>query len=305
MQLLGFIFLAVLIFFTVFGNALVCLAIYNTRRLQTNSNLFIINMALGDIFSALSTLPLSMVLLCFRSNWPLGKTGNIFFDGIWLAFLLLSFINVLVITFERYIAIAKPFTYQTGTTKRRAGCGCLCSWIYVATIVSALVPWFKKPNGVRYDFLIPGSYYYPVLILHSSLAFGLVPALYAKMFLIARKHELEIIKQQDQEVRLGFYRQMKATRTVGLVIVLFFLVWLPFLINQFVDFGDIYDGVWDVNNSIMCYVTYCNGPVNILIYSWWNREIRRAVLKLLSLTKSSRVSFTSDFRPADVSAKNL
>lgn len=285
MQLLGFIFLTILVFFTTFGNILICLAILRTRTLRTSSNLLIVNMAFGDILYSWSTLPLSMVLLCFRSNWPLGKTGNVVFDATWLAFLVLSFINVIFIAFERYVAVAKPFTYKTIATKQRMVCCCLCCWVYVFLLTFTLSFAFRNPNGDIYIFLIPGIAYYLVLIFHSASAFVSVPVLYAKILFIARKHKLEIMKQKDVQMRHSFYLQMKATRTIGLVLLLFFAVWLPFLINQFVDFEGIYRGKWDVVNSLTCYITYCNGSVNIFVYSWRSRQIRNVILNLLRIEK--------------------
>ena len=281
-QLLGFILLVFLIFFTAFGNILVILAILRTPRLRTSSNVLIINMACGDILYSVSTLPLSMVLFCFReTDWPLGKIGNIIFDATWFSFLVLSFINVVVIALERYIAITKPFVYNVLVTKKRVMCVCFGLWIYVILLIFAMAFTLKQANGVDYIFVIPGSFYYTALIFHAILAFIFVPLLYSKIFLIARKHKIEIMQQHDRKGRRSFFHEMKATQTIGIVIVLFSLVWLPFLINQFVDYRDIYEGAWDLNNSIMCYITYCNGPVNILVYSCWNREIRKSILKLV------------------------
>lgn len=292
-KLFSFISLALLLSFTTLGNIIVCLAIKRMRRLHTSSNILIVNMALGDIVYSLSTLPLSMVLLCFPSQWPLGKIGNIVFDATWFSFLILSFLNVTTISLERFIAITKPFTYKTKATKQRVVYVCLCIWAYVTLLTVALTFTFRDPSGVTYSFLIPGQTYYTVLIFHAGLVFIFVPFFYAKIYSIARKHELDI-RKQDEKMRRSFYREMKATWTVGLVIFLFLLVWLPFLINQFVDFEDIFNGVWDTKNSVMCYITYCNGPVNILVYSGWNREIRRAIIKLLSPSTDSIISSTSN-----------
>ena len=290
-KLLGFIFLAFLVFLTVFGNILVILAILRTSRLRTSSNVLIINMACGDILYSVSTLPLSMVLLCFReTDWPLGKIGNIIFDATWFSFLVLSFINVVAIALERYIAITKPYMYKTLVTKRRVILLCFALWIYDAILIFAVTFTFRKPNGITYLFLIPGLPYYAVFIFHSSLAFIFVPFLYAKIFFVARKHNIEMVKQ-DFKSRRCFYLQMKATWTIGFIILLFFLVWLPFIIKQFLGFEAIYyRGQWDFANSITCYLTYCNGPVNILVYSCRNRDIRRAILKILPSAKCSSMN---------------
>lgn len=290
----GFICLGFLVIFTACGNVIICVVILSNRRLRTSSNLLIVNMGLGDILYSLSTLPLSMVLMCFRSNWPLGRAGNMFFDGAWFLFLVLSFLNIQIIALNRFVAITKPYTYKKITTKKRTIVLCVGIWVYASALVFGLSFTFVETDGKVYKFLIPGGVYYSILIFHAVFTFVTVPLLYTVIFHIAKKHKLEIIKQRNANTSRSFFRELKATWTIGFVIGLFLLVWLPFLINQFVDFGDIYQGIWNQRNSIVCYITYCNGPVNIFVYSMWNREIRQMIKKLFGLVKTGSVlSFSS------------
>lgn len=286
-KLFGFICLGLLVILTACGNVIICLAILKNRRMRTSSNLLIINVAFGDILYSISTLPLSMVLMCSRgSEWPLGRAGNIFFDAVWFLFLILSFLNVQVITLNRFVAITKPYDYKRTATKKRTVGLCVCIWVYVTMLVFGLSFSFKETNGRAYVFLIPGKIYFTVLLFHAVFTFVSVPLLYIIIFRVAKKHKLEIIKQKDSHTSRSFYRELKATWTIGLVICLFLLVWSPFLTNQFVDFHDIYRGIWDQRNSVMVYITYCNGPANIFVYSIWNREIRQAIWGLLGVARN-------------------
>ena len=293
-NLFGFICLGLLVVLTTCGNIIISVAILRNKRLRTSSNLLVINLAFGDILYSLSTLPLSMVLLRFRSKWPLGRAGNIFFDAVWFSFLVLSFINIQIVALNRFFAIIKPFAYKQNATRKRTVGLCVCIWVYVAALVFGLSFSFIETDGKVYKFLIPGRIYYSVLIFHALFTCVSVPLLYAVIFHVAKKHKLEILKQKDPKTTRSFYRELKATWTIGFVICLFLLVWLPFLINQFVDFRDIYNGIWDERNSVMCYITYCNGPANIFVYSIWNREIRQAILRLFgSATNGAIWSSTS------------
>ena len=289
LNLFGFICLGLLVVLTACGNVIICVAILRNRRLRTSSNLLVVNMAFGDILYSLSTLPLSMVLMCFRSEWPLGEIGNMFFDAVWFSFLILSFLNIQIVALNRFVAITKPYTYKRSATKKRTVCLCLCIWLYVALLVFALSFSFRETDGKVYGFLIPGKVYYTVLIFHAVFTFVSVPLLYVVIFHIAKKHKLQILKQDPKTAR-NFYRELKATWTIGLVIFLFLLVWSPFLTNQFVDFRDIYKGLWDYRNSVMCYITYCNGPANIFVYSIWNREVRQGILRLFGSAANGAIS---------------
>ena len=48
---------------SLFGNLLVCYAVYKNPRLRCPSNYYIISLAFSDIFQALCTMPLSIVML--------------------------------------------------------------------------------------------------------------------------------------------------------------------------------------------------------------------------------------------------
>jgi hypothetical protein len=74
---------------------------------------------------------------------------------------------------------------------------------------------------------------------------------------------------------------MKATRTVGLVILLFVMVWLPFLIRQLFYISEIFAGEWDMENAGLSTLTYCNGAVNFFVYSCRDPNIRKALYKML------------------------
>jgi hypothetical protein len=76
---------------------------------------------------------------------------------------------------------------------------------------------------------------------------------------------------------------MKATRTVGLVILLFVVVWLPFLVRQLFNVSDISNGEWDIVNMGLETLTYCNGAVNFFVYSYRDVRIRRAMFKILDV----------------------
>ena len=47
-------------FFTVFGNCLVCIAVYRERSLQTATNFFIVSLAIADIAVGILVMPLAV-----------------------------------------------------------------------------------------------------------------------------------------------------------------------------------------------------------------------------------------------------
>jgi hypothetical protein len=156
-------------------------------------------------------------------------------------------------------------------------------WLYDAALISGLVAFTFKTPEETYSFLIPGYYYFPLLYSHVFLTFALLPLLYYKIFTVAKRHEFEIYQQSGKRQRKYYCLQMKATRTVGLVILLFVVVWLPFLVRQLFNVSDISNGEWDIVNMGLETLTYCNGAVNFFVYSYRDVRIRRAMFKILDV----------------------
>jgi hypothetical protein len=206
---------------------------------------------------------------------------NIIFDAIWFGFTLLSFLNVTIIACERYLAVLRPFWYEKTVTKRRVAFCCCCVWLYDAVLILGLVIFAFKTPKETYSFLIPGYFYYSFLYFHVVIPFTLLPVLYYKIFIVAKKHEVKLCRQTGRKQQRYYCLQMKATRTVGLVILLFVMVWLPFLIRQWFYISEIFAGKWDMVNAGLSTLTYCNGAVNFFVYSCRDTRIRKAMFKIL------------------------
>ena len=150
----------------------------------------------------------------------------------------------------------------------------------MAVLIFGLVQFTFKTPKETYTFLIPGYIYYTVLYSHVAITFTVVPFLYYKIFLVAKRHKLKICRQTGCNRQKYFYLQMKAVRTIFLVTLLFVIVWLPFLVKQFLAVDDIFDGKWCIENSAITTITYCNGAVNFFVYYFRNTGIRKGLIEL-------------------------
>lgn len=63
---------AILIITGVVGNGLVCMAVIRKPSMRTARNVYIINLAVSDLFLCLFTMPFSLVEIAYKF-WPLGK----------------------------------------------------------------------------------------------------------------------------------------------------------------------------------------------------------------------------------------
>lgn len=109
--------LIIIIFASIIGNILVCIAIYSDRRLRKLSNLFLASLALADLFvgSLVMTFELANNLMGY---WMFGQR----FCETWISFDIMcctaSILNLCAISLDRFMHIKDPLRYNQWMTKR-------------------------------------------------------------------------------------------------------------------------------------------------------------------------------------------
>lgn len=130
-----------IIFMSISGNILVCIAIYTDRRLRKLGNLFLASLAVADLFlaSLVMTFAVANDLLGY---WPFGET----FCELWIASDVMcctsSIINLCAISLDRFIHIKDPLRYENWMSKK-----IILSSVASIWIVSALVSFLPISLG--------------------------------------------------------------------------------------------------------------------------------------------------------------
>ena len=106
--------MSLLIAIAIMGNLLVCIAVFTESSLRTLSNLFFVSLALSDLLLASLVMPFALVNDLTESfiNW-FGKE----FCKLWIASDVMlctaSIINLLLISFDRYVHIKVFYIYNS------------------------------------------------------------------------------------------------------------------------------------------------------------------------------------------------
>lgn len=155
------------------GNAMIMVAFYRFKSLQTITNVFILNLSVTDFLLALVAMPFTMVSSVSRS-WIFGSIMcNIqaVFNSL---FCTASITTLTFVSIERYIAICCPLTYNIMVTPFAVKC-MLC-YIWLHSIVCALSTFlFSRYSYLDFEFIctVDWSYSVPYTICFALIFLGI------------------------------------------------------------------------------------------------------------------------------------
>lgn len=127
------------------GNLLVLMVIYTNRQLRTSLNYFVLNMAVSDLFTPLTIMPIRIVqIISGSTSWKVDSPwilGNILCKLCYFlpdVSLVVSIESLLLISMDRLVAVVFPLRAKLITPKARFIC-IGCTWI---TAIAVHAPYF-------------------------------------------------------------------------------------------------------------------------------------------------------------------
>ncbi|XP_022103003.1 alpha-2C adrenergic receptor-like [Acanthaster planci] len=116
------------------GNIMVILAVILSRKLQTRTNAFVVNLAIADLVTCLSA-PFTAVALFSMSGWPMPEIVCSIVAAIGFCSLGCSIITLAAISINRYILITKTTaTYRSVYTPKKIAAMLVVIWVYPALV---------------------------------------------------------------------------------------------------------------------------------------------------------------------------
>ncbi|KAG7489060.1 alpha-1A adrenergic receptor [Solea senegalensis] len=331
--------LGVFIVFGIVGNILVILSVVCNRHLRTVTHYFIVNLAVADLLLSSTVLPFSAILEIL-DRWVFGRI----FCNVWAAVDVLcctaSIMSLCVISVDRYIGVSYPLRYPAIVTKRRALLAVALLWLLSVVIsIGPLFGWKEPPpedesickitEEPGYAiFSAVGSFYLPLAV---------ILAMYCRVFVVAHResqglreghkteksdteqvilriHRGNTTVSEDEALRrrthfalrlLKFSREMKAAKTLGIVVGCFVLCWLPFFLV--LPIGSMFPAyrVSDTVFKITFWLGYFNSCINPIIYPCSNHEFKKAFQSLLGLRSPTPRQNLQHLSPGRTTPQNL
>ena len=273
-------------------NAMVIFLVITKRRLRTNMNILLSNLAVTDLLTGLVVYPvmfaakvkriLGVGSLCTLETLCVVATGITSFA---------SLSHLTLISVDRYIAVKHPLRYQEIVTKGRLNIGVLFFWA-----ITVLVAFVKITFAVLTDDL---SVY--LLTKDSILAFiGLV---YIAIIIHCNRYIFFETQRQKKRIRTEqltheeakrIKKDHKATKTLFIILAALAFTYLPTMISiLFVASNEtikphVHYVLWS-----WCLTSSSFGSLlNPVIYSWRSKKLRRAMLDVVRFRQV-------DNRPSD------
>uniref|UniRef100_A0A1D5RG56 Trace amine associated receptor 4 n=2 Tax=Macaca mulatta TaxID=9544 RepID=A0A1D5RG56_MACMU len=295
---------------TMLGNMIVIISIAHFKQLHSPTNFLILSMATTDFLLSCVVMPFSMI----RSIESCWYFGNLFCKVHSCCDIMLcttSIFHLCFISVDRYYAVCDPLQYVTRITIPVIELFLLISWSIPMLFAFGLV--FSKLNIIGVEEFVAVIDCTGLCVLIFNKLWGVLASfiacflpgttmvgIYIHIFTVARKHAKQIgtgsrTKQAGSESKkkTSSKTESKATRTLGIVMGVFVLCWLPFfvltIIDPFINFTtheDLY--------NVFLWLGYFNSAFNPIIYGmfypWFRKALRMIVTGMIFHADSSTLS---------------
>lgn len=220
---------------SIFGNLLVCVAIWRNKKLQTITNYFLVSLAVADFLVGALAIPCALII-------DLGISYHNYSLCIFVLSMLIiltqsSIFSLLLVAVERYIAIVLPFHYRRLMKPRIAKLVILLTWVLAC--VMGLIPLmgfqrrYKRTQHCIFVYVVNMTYMVYINFFGSVLTSLLVMFfIYAHIFITVRKHvkniaNMRTISAKQARKNVGIGRKVRKATSIFLILFLFIICWIP------------------------------------------------------------------------------
>ncbi|CAH1788243.1 unnamed protein product [Owenia fusiformis] len=273
---------------TVLPNGVVLLSYTKSRALQSERYILLMSLSICDFLVGLLALPVSSVYHFIPINYNYINERYLCTARTFIVVVLagVSIFHLAIVSLLRFITIQWPMQQARFLTSFTLKVIAVSMWIYIIFIsffmfLNKFNIWTPATgNCLVYTIIVPG--YYKILQWHVIL-FMLVCLVSCIMIgYIAWKQQKKIAQiivlsdSNKEKVKM----EKKYTKTLLLIVGLFFITYLPFTI--FSSFRLEIESVWLQSFGLfISMLTLCNSAMNPWVYALRHKTFRHAMLRTL------------------------
>lgn len=262
--------------------------LFFSRQLHTPTNLLLLSLAVSDLFVGLLLMPVEIIYI--EACWYLGDILCTLYYIVDYIITSASVASMVLISVDRYVAICDPLHYSTKVTTRRAKTSVflcwLCSVLYRIVLLNDHLEKPGRSNSCLGQCVVVINNFAGIvdLIFTFIIPITIIIVLYMRVFIVVLT-TVRTIKSQITAVtaqRLGGVKrtEMKAARTLGVVVVVFLFCFCPYYFPTLA--GE--DTSIDASSAAFdIWLTHFNSCLNPVIYAFFYPWFRKCIRLILTM----------------------
>ncbi|XP_063960694.1 alpha-1A adrenergic receptor-like [Lytechinus pictus] len=280
------------------GNVIVIATVFTYNSLKKPTYLILTSLAVTDLLTSVIAVPMEIYrrtnvndITC-SARWEVYLLGMTYICGFD------SMLHMVMVTFDRYVAVVKPLRYNALVTKERIAIAVMIGWIIsVFSVIGQVVIYHIKKTvpsaicvGIRYDpdiysILLDLSIF--VMTTTSGMTMVILNAIILRTAIRQLRRIADVERALDNatggsESREEAARKMKACKVISCVVSAFIICHTPIGIMHLcfaVSDSVLLNGIM---NEISFVLYLISSAVNPLIYCLVDRVFRQCAWRMLS-----------------------
>ncbi|XP_043560574.1 glucose-dependent insulinotropic receptor [Chiloscyllium plagiosum] len=257
---------------------------------------FVLNLAVADMLVGFTCFGTAVIVLT-RQDFTASRELCMLRISLIISPSAASILTMVSVAFDRFLAIKLPLQYCRLMLDKMVALIIVCLWTvaliigFLPVIIRQLQP--KEYNGTCTLFSIINPKYIIIVFCSCFLPASLIFVYFYSVILkIAYSHTRQILESERISAVSSpappprcHIRDVKAVRIIGILVGCFMVAWTPFFIATSVQACCTKCQLYTTIEDYLWLLSLCNSLLNPLIYSYWQKDVRKKVLQLCCVAK--------------------
>ncbi|XP_071131778.1 mu-type opioid receptor-like [Mytilus edulis] len=266
------------------GNFFVIYVVLRHMSLKDNSNIFVLNLAIADFFTGMSSGV--QIVYVFHRHLNQNVVSCLLRFQVVGCMTIASHVNVFLLSMDRYIAICQQGLYQKILTKNLSSIIVTLPWLI--SMALSLPPFFgwnewETAPSCSFSLVYSTEFFWTT----SSIVCSLNGLSFIAHFLIffkirkfyKRTRPLDELETEDKKL----HKNIRGAKVMLIITIAFTICWTPFMSFSFA-FANGYSTDFNLQETShwLVFLGMLNSVINPVIYAWYKQDFRKACQKTCS-----------------------